>query len=553
MEREQVISDIMNRIQPDWDDLHKIRFVYIELGKLLSKDTDFFFSMDRKLGEANLSLKELKAIYESETGRKNYVICKSAAMLLKSIYDRIGIRSVPVRSLNNISHLEEDGENLDVNHWILAAYAGDGIYFLTLASDLPYIKMGMETHHFGDNISYKKTINGQEIQVYEGEEIHHTVISREKLKQVDIDIGYIKNYYSYHDETYVVNHYELNYDDISLLMVRDALRGNRFYYELEIYDTPFYNDLFPNLAERKMDEVDDKEWNEFIRKMCGYVNDKICELLGFEIPVIPRVENKDWNYQSWLLSLCVYLEDYIYQDLSKDGEITPIPIDMDHFVFSKWSRAVKKKYGYDRKEFDYDNLLGIVDKLNSLVICIQNKGKEKDFMRLFHSLSFHFIPRNKIYENAISSNGFVSNYYIASKFQRVFKAIFGCGEELRPFNHMDYSEQVVILKETINSMFPELNYHNCKDMPEYNDSYSPVSNRIQIYPIKSIETGEYHIVFNIVGDYESEDYYFLYNPITNEFHPTDVLDTYQDYHIVSERMKNRVSIDDVVEELGFHK
>lgn len=553
MEREQVINDIISRIDSNWDNLHKIRFVYIELGKLLSKDTDFFFSMDRKLGEANLSIKELRSIYESETGRKNFVICKSAAMLLKSIYDRIGIKSVPVKSLNNISHLEENGEVLDVNHWILAVYDGDDVYFLTLASDLPYIKTGMETKHFGDNISYKKVINGEEIQVYEGEEIKHTVIPRDKLKQVDIDIGYIRNYYSYHDEAYVVNHYELNYDDIGLLMVRDALRGNRYYYELEIYNTPFYKNLFPVLEERKMDDISEEEWDYFERKVCGYVYDKICEILGFEIQVIPRVENKDWNYQSWLLSLSINLEQYIYEELSKDGSIEEVPIDMDHFVFTKWSRTVKKKYDYDRKEFDYDNLLGIVDKLNSLILCIQNKGKTKDFMRLFHSLSFHFIPRNKIFENALDSNGFVSSYYIASKFKTTFSAMYGCGEEQRPFNLMDYSEQVVMIKESLTSMFPELNYNNCKDMNGYNDLYSPVANRIQIYPIKNKTTGDYHIVFNIVGNQYDDDYYFLYDPKANRLSLTDVLDTYNDYYIVSERLKNRVSIDDVVEELGFHK
>ncbi len=550
MKVDQIIDRIISGIHPDWDKFHIIRYVYIELGKLLSKDTDFFFSMDRKLGENNLSFDELKSIYDSEIGKNNYIICKSAASLLKLIYDKLGISSRLVKSLNNVSRIYDKNRELEVNHWILAVSDDNHTYFLTLASDLPYIKMGMETKHFGDHISFTKKVGDSEIQVYEGPEIHETVVPRDYLKQVDIDIGYVHNMYSYNDEAKLVNDWSYQYDDVSLLMVRDAMRGNRLYYDLELFDTDFYRDLLQSgdspLEERKFSDISEEEWDTFIRKVCSYVYDKICELVGYEIPVIPRVENQHWNYNSWLLSLCFQVQDYIYEYLDKNQneDYKDVKIDLNHFQFTKWSRSVKKKFQYDKKMLDYYNILGILDKMNGLIGCVYDHGRRKDFRKMFHSLAFHFIPADRIFDNSIYEDGYVSNHYIAHKFKKVFSHVFGCNEERGEFNDMEYSEQVVIIKEMLSMLFPELNKGNCQALEGYNDLYSPVFNRIQIYPIKHKSSGEYHIIFNIVGNNEDGDYYYFYNPKNNQLSSVDILDIFENYTIISDRMKSRINMED---------
>ena len=64
------VNEIVNRVvfsvKKEWSTLEKIRFVYLETGKYLVKDTDFFFSMDGKLDDYNLSLEELADIYNNE-------------------------------------------------------------------------------------------------------------------------------------------------------------------------------------------------------------------------------------------------------------------------------------------------------------------------------------------------------------------------------------------------------------------------------------------------------------------------------------------------------
>ena len=110
---------------------------------------------------------------------------------------------------------------------------------------------------------------------------------------------------------------------------------------------------------------------------------------------------------------------------------------------------------------------------------------------------------------------------------------------------MGYAEKVAIIKEVLLIMFPEINKSNSCNLNEYDDNYNAVLNRIQIYPIKNKDDGYYSILFNIIGDNKNSDYYFLYNAKNNTFYVPNALDTYNEYIIISNRMKDRISIEDL--------
>ena len=110
---------------------------------------------------------------------------------------------------------------------------------------------------------------------------------------------------------------------------------------------------------------------------------------------------------------------------------------------------------------------------------------------------------------------------------------------------MGYSEQVVIIKRILEYLFPEITVDNSSKMEDYDNKYSPVANRIHIYPIKNRNTGEYAIVFNIIGENRYDDYYFLYDLRTNEFGVCDIFDISMDYIIISDRMRERMSAEEV--------
>ena len=189
--------------------------------------------------------------------------------------------------------------------------------------------------------------------------------------------------------------------------------------------------------------------------------------------------------------------------------------------------------------------------MNALVNCVKSNLKNGNFNNLFSSLSYHFINKNHLYENNISEEGYLSNFYIANKFYKIFPKVFSCNESVTEFNQMGYSEKISIIKDIVEMMFPEITKNNSLLLKEYNNNYSAVLNRIQMYPIKNRNDGYYSILFNILGDDNNSDYYFLYNAKKNTFYMSNALNVYSDYIIISNRMKDRmdnnkmVSIEDL--------
>ncbi len=563
---DELENKVVSGIKPEWDTLHIIRYVYIEVGKVLCRDTDFFFSIDNKLGDDNLSVEELRRIYDSPEGRNMAVICKSAALILKRIYDRLGIESWLVRSNNNYQEIVRDNQVLDtIYHWFLAVKDGDKTYFLTLNTDLPNIQMGFETEHFGTPIQYIREIQGKKIQVYQGEKINETVIPRDVLFQVDKDIGYVKYSYNYDRKGQKTKDYSLQYEDASLAMLRDALKGGKLFFELEKYETPFYQQLTnfvgadgttKSLMVDGYKSLTKEDWDIWKRLFCQFVADKIDEIIGYDLNVIPRPSNPQWNYESWLLRLCATVQDDIfrYYDLDRTGDYKDIRVDVQNFNFTKWSNSVKKKFNVKAKQYDYKNALMLIDRMNALFcnIDLGEKFNPKSFKMMLDFICYNFIPAGHIYENNIDENGMLSNNYIANKFEKLFVRVFSCNDGIMPFNKMGYSEQIVIIKKILEYLFTDITRDNSNRMEEYNDKFSPVANRIHIYPIKHRDSGEYAVVFNILGESRYDDYYFLYDLRTNTFGVCDIFDISMDYIIISERMKDRMNLEDM-EYFGVQK
>ena len=556
----ELINGVISGIHEEWPIIYKIRYIYLGIGKALYKDTDFFFSVDGKLGEDNLSISDIKDIYNNNFGRiirnELKVICKSASYILKMAYEKIGIRSDLIETNTTIAAVAGEDEFL-INHWFLAIHDDEKnrTYFATLTPDLPYIQLNMDTRHFGSDIPYKRDYNGKVMQIYKGDEIKHSIISREELKEIDKCIGYVNNAYNYNDKGQLDGVWNLQYDNASLHMLRDSLKGNKLFYELEIAETDFYRSLMDFSSNNKklslhidsMNDITLEDWEQWIRILCRYILGKIEDILGYDVNVLPSLDSRYWNYEAWLLNLCTQIQYNLFLKLNngvKDN-FSDVYVDVFDFKYSKWSKKVKSRFGKISNMFDYDNVLLILDKMTSLVNCVKNDTKGGDFNNLLYGLAYHFIDYSHLYESNISKDGFLSNYYIANKFDIVFRRVFGCNELVTEFNHMGYAEQVAIIKDVLVMMFPEITKSNSDMLKDYDDGYSAVFNRIQLYPIKSKKDGHYSILFNILGDEKNGDYYFLYNDKKNTFKVSNGLDIYSDYIIVSDRMKNRISIDEL--------
>ena len=527
MNLDKLIELVTKDMNNDWPTIYKIRYIYLELGKYLSKDTDFFFSVSNKLDELNFDFNQINNIYNSLEGRqkdnKYEVICRSASYLLHKVYESVGIKSKLINTINDKETIELDNQKVDVYHWLLVAYDENKPYFMLLTADLPYIKENMKVHHFAAKIPYKKkNKDGILEQLYDGEEIIPTLLTEEETRKIDKEIGYLKYYYKYDDKKRKQSDFYLQYNDTSLLMLKDNLKNNKWYYEILAEHTSFYKSLYNFVSKNNkvisfentyLSEFEDYDINEWINLLCLNVGHRINEIVNVNFNINDYLDN--FNYDNWLNNIC-----------NKFKKI-------DDFNYTKWSKEMKKENHFN--PYDHDNIIAILDKTNTLVKSIKERNGI-NFNDLLIKLSYHFID-SKLIIDYNNQNKFIDNKYIAYKLITLFPKIFSANEIITPFNKREYSEQIVIIKEILEIMFSELNENNSK-IDNYNDSYSAVFNRIQIYTVKNKETLNYSILFNVVGNNKSGNYYFYYNPKKNTFHVADILDVYQNYIIISERFKS---------------
>ena len=516
MNLEQLKSKIIRKIDLSWPKIYIIRFVYLELGKYLSKDTDFYFSVDKKLDDLNLSYDEIMDIYNSSTGRDNKVVCRSASLILKSIFDSLGIKSYLVKSLNNYTELDNNGEKEYLNHWILVVNDDYNNYFLSLASDLAYIQEGFKTKHFASNIEYLQTLkDGSTVQVYEGEEIKHKVLSDDILRKIDLNIGYL-------NET---NNYE--YENYNFNKLKAILKNNKLYYRIISHNTNFYKELYIfksngkkiSFSDTYLSDLTIDDINNWIYNLCKKISLKIDNLTNYKNS-FNNFNRDNFNYDIWLSEMCNNINNYY-------------SLNIDNTSYSKWSREIKKNV--ETNPFAYDDIISIMDNTHALVSIITGKANG-NFNELLTKLAFNYVDKKYIYDK---DNKYASSIYINHKFNILFPFLMSSNELIQSFNYNDYAEQNVIIKELIEMMFPEVSSVK-------NDGYAALFNRLQLYTIKNKKTLEYAIIFNVIGDKTIGDQYYFYDSKKNIFRITNILDLYSDYVMVSDRLKSKLDVMDEI-------
>ena len=340
-------------------------------------------------------------------------------------------------------------------------------------------------------------------------------------------------------------------------MLSHELKGNRLYIDIEEKNTRFYHRLSEDeldgekrfLYEIDKEKFNDVNWDIWVRRLCKYINRRVEQIVEYKMYLTYDFYDLNWNYDDWLKEICLQIQRYLFKYIPQGNDELFIGKD---FVYSKWSRKMKNAIKDNFDVFDVDNIFLILDKMNTLISSIYSKKQNPNFNKIFSSLSYHFISKSNLLETSMVNDN-VSSRYITHKFKRLFKVIFGCNKEVRSFNKLEYSEQIVIIKMIIDKMFPELNKSNASLDDTYNDNFSIVQNRIQIYAVKSKKTGVYSLVFHIVGDESFGDTYYFYNPKENTFNTANILQIYTDYILVSDRLKTRIEEMEEIETIKKNK
>ena len=171
----------------NWNKDELMRYVYISLGKEIYKSPNFFLTIEDKLESLGLTSLEINKIHHND---KSYeATCLVTAKMLTYIYKKIGIEAKIVPTCEVYKHMAVDEKVVDIQHYFVVAIGEeDKKYFLTLNNDLPNIQIGMKTQFFATKLDY---YNKNGIQVYEGDEINYSIMSLDKIKEIDKKIGYL--------------------------------------------------------------------------------------------------------------------------------------------------------------------------------------------------------------------------------------------------------------------------------------------------------------------------------------------------------------------------
>jgi len=159
----------------DYNELEKVRYVYIDLGKKMTFDLNFAFG-DEDMKEyiykhCFYNLEDLNGFFKNKT-----IICKSLAFLLEYILKELDIKitSVNCEEINGYNHV-----------YNVITLKNNSVFAVDLQRDLENIQSHSKTKYFGMNINNKGII-----------------INDNVLKDIDINVGYIAQDNFYSDEFY---------------------------------------------------------------------------------------------------------------------------------------------------------------------------------------------------------------------------------------------------------------------------------------------------------------------------------------------------------------
>lgn len=543
-ELDRIVYEVNNS---SWSKLEKMRYAYIELGKIAHKDIMFFYTVQNNLlGRNNRDLEysvdKIDEIINSDNRYDYSVICKNSAEMLKYIYDRCGI-DCEIRKTLEANSYTRDGKTVDINHYFLVARdEANNNYFITLNPDLPNIQIGKRTSHFGNYIDYmmsKKVIdeNGEKsvisVQYYEGDKIDARVLSQSEIEELDKKIGY---------KNTILDDNQTVYTDEFFNLLRKSYASNDEYLSYLKSQTEFYVDLSKLMSKEKTlaevldnhtpptkEEFDNSYLNlNIMNKTKEECNDiKLFILLNTIQTLYDRFHMKitDEELKEYNDLLLNHQYDEIANkyknDFLKDPKRREIMENLGMHNPLKISRKLSLFYKVFDKLYKNENM----DSTDFKKTKIQ-------FSDLLGEISLLYVP-----PEYLPFRDYASSTYITHKLIYSFNQIFDTNYRSE-FNDLELAEQISIVKEIMEIVLSDLKVDG--SIPNYDDSKSPVKNRILSTVIFDKDSHKpYYLmcVKNTKSDISQNNGYtpIIFDMIENKI-LTDktVIELYEDNYIVKD-------------------
>lgn len=156
-ECDEIIDGIPNDLTND----EKMRYLYIKMGKKLSKNPDFFYESDP------LKQKQIYDNYQNIENRE--VICRSVVYLYSKLADKLNLKCRPIK-------MDE------TNHWALVYENEDKKYLINPMQDFYRVQLGFSTKNF----CHAKEYHGYSKESFDS-------MSDDYLRDLDKAIGYLNS------------------------------------------------------------------------------------------------------------------------------------------------------------------------------------------------------------------------------------------------------------------------------------------------------------------------------------------------------------------------
>lgn len=168
---EKIVEKIINSVPKNLTNLEIAYFVYLELGKILNINTEYFLSGSRSKKDRIFDDgKDLKKISSTN------VICNSSSELYAHILNKLGINAYCFY-YNNFTHVD-----------VLIEAPNASFYYANMLQDLYNIQTGARTRHFAPPLKYINEGYRRELQ--EENFLTLTPIGSEELEKMDKKLGY---------------------------------------------------------------------------------------------------------------------------------------------------------------------------------------------------------------------------------------------------------------------------------------------------------------------------------------------------------------------------
>lgn len=157
----QDCRNIIEKMPSKFSNDEKMRYLYIEIGKRLSKNPAFFYESDPK---------KQKEIYDNYQIIKNReVICRSVVHLYCNLTAQLGLNCRPIKMDNT-------------DHWALVYENDNKKYLINPMQDFYRVQLGFSTRNF----CHAQDYHGYSSEVFDS-------MSDEYLRELDESVGYLNS------------------------------------------------------------------------------------------------------------------------------------------------------------------------------------------------------------------------------------------------------------------------------------------------------------------------------------------------------------------------